>query len=102
MARDLAIEEGRRRERAHGQIGSHEARLNRINGSIDNTGASLQTLAVRSDGLAEQMRTREKLDEQRTKDIDAAKKGMVSRAQLWLAAAAIVAPQVYQRLQGGH
>ena len=102
MARDLAIEEGRRRERVDGVLHSHEARLDRINGSIDRTGQNVQALTSRIGDLAEQLRTREKLDEQRAKDLEAAKKGMVSRAQLWLAATAIAAPQLYQLLHGSH
>jgi hypothetical protein len=102
LAHDLAMEEGRRRERVDGQLDRHEVRLNRINGSVEHMNESLRALAGKVEGLAEMMRTREKLDRQRAEALDAAKKGTVTRVQLWLAAAAIVAPQLYQLLQGSH
>lgn len=101
-AHDLAVEEGRRRERVDGQLEAHQGRLDRINGSLERADKSLRAVASKVDEIAAQLGTREKLDKQRADDLEKTRKAGVTRLQLWLAAAAIAAPQLYQLVHGSH
>ena len=101
-ARNVAFEEGRRRERVDGQLEAHQTRLDRINGSLERADKSLRAVAEKVDGLAAQIGTRETLDKQRADDLEKARKAGVTRLQLWLAAGAIAAPQLYQLFHGSH
>lgn len=59
--RDLAMEEGRRRERVDQRLGSHEARLNAINGSIDRGNERIGRVEDKLDTLLTEMRTQKEL-----------------------------------------
>lgn len=97
-AAKLAYETGRREAQVDARLGSHEARLNAVNGSIErnarNTEAlreSVDALGDKVDGIKAALETRAALEADRVKQVKEANEKQISVKQFWLGVATICA-----------
>lgn len=101
-ARDLAIEEGRRRERVDGQLNSHELRLNAINGSIERGATATANLKTSVDELRDEIHTKNAVDTALHAAIATANEKQISTRAFTLGVLAILIPMIVLLAHAAH